>query len=83
MTSAEIFKEIAIKLLSIVSNQHIWEAKAADNVSPYKILDLQSGDGGECFFFRPFGEVINYHYHELILTLAFGERANYIDSPLR
>ena len=81
MTSTEVSEEVVIKLFAIVSDQHLWQAKTADNVVPDKILDLQGGDGGKRFCLNPLGEVVDGYHRILCLPLAFGERTNYVNAP--
>ncbi|KAM7503593.1 hypothetical protein LguiB_002497 [Lonicera macranthoides] len=83
MTFTKISKEVTIKLLAIISDQNLWEAKTTDDISPYKALNFHSGDGGQCFCLSPFGEVVNGYNCELGLSFIQGERTNNVHPPLR
>ena len=83
MTSTEVPEEVAIKLLAIVSDQYLSQAKSADDVLPDKALDLQGGDGGKYLCLSPLGEVVDSYHYILCLSLAFRKRTNNVNTPLR
>lgn len=64
----------AVKLLSIISDNDVWNAKMANDVRPYKIWDLGLGNGGQQLYFCPLGEIVDSHRHELGLISIMSYR---------
>jgi hypothetical protein len=57
-------KRSAVKLLSVVSNKGMWDAKPTYDRAPKEYCYIVGGDGCEGFSLRPFGEVVHCNKKE-------------------
>jgi len=69
-------------LPTVISDDNLGKAEATDNILPYEILDIASGDCGKRFGLDPLGEIINADQEKLTLSLTGGEGADNIHVPL-
>ena len=58
----ETSKLLINELGFVVCNHRIGYSESGEDVPPYELPSLCSGDGGKRLCFYPFGEIINSHY---------------------
>ena len=72
MANAQAFIEFGqlsiCELSSVVRDDGMWDSKPANDVFPYKTLDLSSRDTCEGFCFYPHCKIIDYYQQELPLS---------------
>ena len=79
---APSFKGVLGKLPSIIRDDDLRYAEAADDAFPKEFLNCQPGDGPQWLGFNPFGEVIHSGYQEGMTPDGSGERTYDVCPPL-
>ena len=55
--------------------------ESGEDVRPYELSSLCSGDGGKRLYFYPLGKIVDGHYQALYLSQGEWERTEEVDSP--
>lgn len=76
-------KARGVELLAIVSDDRVREAKPANDVLPYEMLDFSSGDCCQGFDFNPLCEAVHGNDCEFELSFALRHGVDEVQSPLR
>ena len=70
----------SFKLSPVIGNNYSGYPVMSDNVLPYKIFDIPTGNAGYCFGLYPFAKVVHGHNSMSKLPLAGGELSHNIYS---
>ena len=78
---AKFSKSGAIKLLAIVHREFLWDAEAAHNVLPKKLLQGSGCDVSEGLCFDPLREILHRYSCVLVIPRGRGKGAKNVDAP--
>ena len=76
------FSQLPIRELSfVIRDDGVRDSEPANDVLPYKTLDLSSCDACKGFRFYPFCKIINCYQQKFPLSSSWREEAYYVHSP--
>jgi hypothetical protein len=78
---AEILEQAAVKVLSVIDYDLLWNSIVTDDVLPEEFLYVCGGYVGDGLCLDPLGEVFHCHNGEGVVSLCWREFANNIDAP--